>query len=392
MQKKTSAPDNRGDMQQSITAQDNPHGQTSRREGKDAPRQKDFRARAWHLFPPEWAALAVSAFFLAYIILRPGPAAWFKAVADLCELVGPCLAAAWCLGAVRRACPGSPRLTAAFMGAGALSFGIGQAVWSWYEIILRRDCPFPSGADAAYLAAYPFLLASILLLPRRPLPPALRGRGLLDGLMVMAGIVTLSWYFVLGPMLLQGSEAPLLQGSEAPLGKVIGMAYPLADIGLLFCLLVFASQDGVRVVRRETVLLGTGLLAIIVADTAFGYKTLHGTYHTGSWSDLGWITGYMLVGSGGYALAQPQGTSGREQAELVRTPVLWRSLVPLPWCRRRPARVAYAGQARDERLERGLGLARPCCSPCCSCAKSSPCWRTAGSTATCTKRTARWKK
>ena len=41
------------------------------------------------------------------------------------------------------------------MGASALSWGSGQAAWTWYETVLGRDVPFPSLADVGYLAAPP---------------------------------------------------------------------------------------------------------------------------------------------------------------------------------------------------------------------------------------------
>ena len=299
------------------------------------------------LQPPEWAALAFNLLFLAWIIVRPLSAFAFKGVADVFEAAGPMLAAAWCLGWGRRA--HGPRLPVICLALGTLSWGIGQAVWTWYEIILRRDCPFPSWADAGYLGAYPFLLAGILLLPRRPLAPALRGRVVLDGLMTMTGMVTFSWYFVLGPT--------LMQGGGTLLGKVLGAAYPLSDLVLLFCLLALAAHSGSSA-RRETRLISLGLVSIIVADTVFAYKTLHNTYHTGGWSDLCWPLGYMLVGAGGCALARA-GAAGEAMPEAwaEQNPILWRSLGPYALVPAVGALLAYTFWKRgDEALESGVWL------------------------------------
>ena len=39
------------------------------------------------------------------------------------------------------------------LGPSALSWGSGQAAWTWYETVLGRDVPFPSMADVGYLTA-----------------------------------------------------------------------------------------------------------------------------------------------------------------------------------------------------------------------------------------------
>jgi hypothetical protein len=46
------------------------------------------------------------------------------------------------------------------MGLSALSWGSGQAAWTWYETVLGRDVPFPSLADVGYLAAVPLAAAA----------------------------------------------------------------------------------------------------------------------------------------------------------------------------------------------------------------------------------------
>jgi len=301
------------------------------------------------LSAPEWAVVTAGILSVVLMTLRPGSPFLFKSFINLSQIVGPFLAAVWCLTRVCRAGRVRHR-AAACLGLGALGYAVGQAIWSWYEIILHCDCPFPSWADAGFLSAYPFLLAGILWMPRRPLPSALHGRVLLDGLMVMTAVVTFSWYFLLGPT--------LLQGGETLLGKVIGLAYPVADIGLLFCLLVLGAQDGTGLGRRGTILLCFGLIAIIIADTAFAYKTLQGTYQTGGWSDLGWITGYMLIGAGGCALLQPRSAgAGWEQLALVRNPVLWRLLAPYALVPAAGALLCYTLVKRgNEHLELGVWI------------------------------------
>ena len=184
-------------MQQLIAAQDNPHGQTSLREGKDAPRQKDFRARAWHLFPPQMGALSSAPSSSPTSPSGPVPAR-FKAVADVCELVGPCLAAAWCLAALRRACPGPSPLDRRFHG--------GRCAVVRHRpdgLVLVRNHP-ASGLPVPVRRRrrLPCRLPVPTCQHPAPAPPPTasrfaRARASWIGLMLMAGIVTLSWFFIL---------------------------------------------------------------------------------------------------------------------------------------------------------------------------------------------------
>ena len=91
------------------------------------------------------------------------------------------------------------------LGMGILSYALGAMIFTYYVLALHRAPPFPSLADIGYLIEYPFFLLGILLLPARSIPVASRARIALDGLMAMTAAVTFSWYFILGPVVQQGS-------------------------------------------------------------------------------------------------------------------------------------------------------------------------------------------
>src|SRR6266487_5019394 len=113
------------------------------------------------------------------------------------------------------------------LGLAILSYVIGQAIWTYNENIAHLPVLFPTWADAGYLGSYPFVLLALLFLPHRPLSGQKRVRILLDSLIIMIGMVTFSWYFVLGPT--------ILQGADTIGGQIIGTAYPLATLVLIFC-------------------------------------------------------------------------------------------------------------------------------------------------------------
>src|SRR6266700_5689782 len=180
------------------------------------------------------------------------------------------------------------------LGLGILSYIIGQAIWTYNENIAHLPVLFPSWADIGYLGSYPFVLLAILLLPHRPLPVQTRVRVFLEGLIIMVGVVIISWYFILGPT--------ILQGADTVAGQIIGTAYPLATLVLIFCLLLLAARSHDRDMQPMVLLLALALITIVVTDSIYDYLELHNLYATGGLLDVGWPLGYMIVGLGARAM------------------------------------------------------------------------------------------
>ena len=162
---------------------------------------------------------------------------------------------------------------------------IGQIIYTYYD--MHHWAPFPSWADVGYLSTFPFLLLGILLLPIRPLSGITRSRVSLDAFMIMTALVTFSWYFVLGPT--------MLQGDETVLAKIAGSAYPFFDLVLIFCVLRISFRTNISALRAVVLLLSAGLIIVVITDSIYDYQTLQGTYVNGL-QDVGWPIGYMLIG------------------------------------------------------------------------------------------------
>jgi len=319
------------------------------------------------LLRPLWGGLALIVVFngllAAWLVLRPASSPVIQAVDNVGQGAGPLLALPLCWGGLgwpwqrgRGEATGAvaSRWMPVLLGLGVLGFAVGQAIWTAYQEVLHQP-PFPSWADAGFLAAYPLLGAGLLLLPRRPLPRTVRLRVLLDGVMMMTGVVAFSWYFVLGPTLLQGGE-PLL-------GKLVGAAYPFCDLVLFCCLLLLWGRAQERALRPVVVLFSLGLSCILVIDTAFAYGNLHGTYATGGLVDVGWPLGYMLIALATRAARQALAQAGREghatpaSAPRTPTPPLWRALLPYAFLPAVGALVLATGHRGDATpLEQGVWI------------------------------------
>jgi diguanylate cyclase (GGDEF)-like protein/PAS domain S-box-containing protein len=213
------------------------------------------------------------------------------------------------------------RIAWALIGASALSWGLGQAVWSYYELVKGQQVPFPSLADLGYLAAVPLAVAGVLSFPSAPNRATSLLRTILDALLIAGSLFIISWATVLGTVYRMGSGGLLAQ--------LIGLAYPAGDIVIATIVLIVASRAG-RANRLLFLLLAGGLIANLLSDSAFAYLTTTNTYGTGNPTDTGWAAGYLLIAIAGLRAATMRaatpaaasdGTTGRIWLALPYVPL-----------------------------------------------------------------------
>jgi hypothetical protein len=175
------------------------------------------------------------------------------------------------------------------MAGSCLAWGLGMVVWTTYESVLGRDVPFPSLADVGYLATVPLAVAALLIFPTAPQRLAAQARTVVDGLVIGASLLAVSWILALGPV--------VHGGGAGPLADVLAMAYPLGDV-IMATIVLFAmarSRLGSPLGRATLLLLCGGLLAACVADSGFSYLALQNDYASGNRIDIGWFVGYLLI-------------------------------------------------------------------------------------------------
>src|SRR6202049_1467267 len=221
--------------------------------------------------------------FWALLLLRPVGHAQLVALDDVLQCIGPLLAVPLCLMRLRRQWLG----TSLFLGLGTLAYVGGQGIWSFNQLIAHQTS-FPSFADLVCLASAPLLLLGVLLLSAHPLPRISRVRVGLDGVMMMTAIITFSWYFVLGPT--------LLQGSTSLLARVVGTAYPCGDLVLLLCVLLLWARQGDRALQPVLLLLSLGMLTLVLTDSVYDYQNLQNSFAIGGLIDPLWPVSYQLIG------------------------------------------------------------------------------------------------
>ena len=85
-----------------------------------------------------------------------------------------------------RAKSGRIRLAWLALTFGIVAWAVGEAIWTYYEVVLKEE-PFPSAADVAFLLFPVASCVALLILPGGDAGP-FRGRALLDGLIVAASL------------------------------------------------------------------------------------------------------------------------------------------------------------------------------------------------------------
>src|SRR4051794_4419496 len=173
-----------------------------------------------------------------------------------------------------------------WFAAGQALFVAGDVLAYNYEALFERPLPFPSAADPFSLAVYPALVCGLFVLVR---PGGGRGdrAGVIDALIVSAGVATVSWVTLM---------APYVQDASQPVSaRLVSIAYPLGDLLVLNMLVRLAIDRERRTSSHYLLLCAIG--ALLVTDSVYTWRLVHGGYDPGQWLDLGWVAFYALLGA-----------------------------------------------------------------------------------------------
>ncbi|MFE1288435.1 aminotransferase class I/II-fold pyridoxal phosphate-dependent enzyme [Streptomyces sp. NPDC058751] len=176
------------------------------------------------------------------------------------------------------------------LAAGLLAFSAGDTSYNVMESYFAINNPFPSVADACYLATYPLFAAGLYGLvryrwPGHDLP------SLLDALIFALGLALPVWVFLVQPL----AHVPGLTWQQ----RAISIAYPIGDVLVLAMLarLLAASGGSGRIRSVQLLVLGTATL--LTFDIAYGILQLNDLWQTGTLLDSGWIVFYTAWGLAG---------------------------------------------------------------------------------------------
>lgn len=177
------------------------------------------------------------------------------------------------------------------IGAGLLANCLGGLL---YTILERsgQTILVPSFSDIGFTLFYPLIFVGLFLMPTAL---RFRLRMALDALIATLCILGVSWFFFISKVFVSGVEAKV---SAAQI--IMSISYPFWDMLLIFAIMLLIYRRASTLFTPSLVLLGTGILLNVWADTGSAYTQAMGTYYSINFLiDPFWYLGFLLVGFSG---------------------------------------------------------------------------------------------
>ncbi|MBX3014942.1 MAG: PAS domain S-box protein [Caldilineaceae bacterium] len=174
----------------------------------------------------------------------------------------------------------------------SLALGIGNVIWAIIEL-QDGHVSFPSWANVAYLTAYPFSVAGILLMPTYRLTMRERLLTLLDMTIIFTIALSMLWAYAIGPTIAIAEEQPLSL-------QLVLFAAPIGDILLCASLIFLLYYQAGQLHTGPLLLLALALGIALVADTVYAHQVLMEEYQRAAWLDIGWVVASLFYGIAGF--------------------------------------------------------------------------------------------
>lgn len=208
-----------------------------------------------------------------------------------------------------------------FMAGLLLTWQIGDWIYSFYDLALNQDPPFPGIADVFYTVGYASLLVALPLLayPRLLFWTL---RWLIDVLLVTTVVGCFAWVIILSPI--------VRDGSSSTGASVLALSYPLWDLGLL-ALIVGAMFAWHSNISRRSVMLLCAMAALVVTDSLNTYGMVESGYeNVGNPLEFGWVLAYVLIAVAAILPATPNQSRFERRMPLAWLVFPYLLALPLP--------------------------------------------------------------
>ncbi|MFF4169210.1 putative bifunctional diguanylate cyclase/phosphodiesterase [Streptomyces sp. NPDC001744] len=212
-----------------------------------------------------------------------------------------------------RARRGSARPAWLLFAFSSLMAALGNAVWGWYEFVLRVEVPDFSVANLFFLLFAPPAVVGLLVLAKRPANRAGWLCLALDTWLIGGSLLTLSWSLAL-------ARTTHVEG-ESVARAALSLAYPLLDIVLVSMVLVLHFRRS-QTNRSATNTAIAALALTVLCDALFTSPLLRENYASGQLLDAGWFAGSLLLAYAPWGARRlPAGADAADGPELPGRPV-----------------------------------------------------------------------
>lgn len=211
----------------------------------------------------------------------------FNLGSNILQAVPAFVASLWLLTKYRRSTDEWKKFWS-LLSLGCLNYGIAMVIWMYYEMYLEVKPPFPGIPDFFWMLMIVSFFAALLYITFKTNNMTRVLHLVFDTLIVMAVATTISWNFIINPIL-------HLSQPEDILYRIVYIGYPIGDLGILFGALSLYFIAPTR--QKCTVfLLIIGMTVLFISDSIYLYLVTTGNYFTGSPVDLGWAISLFMIG------------------------------------------------------------------------------------------------
>ncbi len=185
-----------------------------------------------------------------------------------------------------------------FLSAGVFAQFLGQLVFSFYNIILGVEVPYPSLADIGYFGNIPlYVLGIIYLAQASGLKLSLKSFGSkLQAVFIPIIMIAISYTLFLREYDFASSDL---------LTMVLDFGYPIGQ-GLYLSIALVTYSLSVKtlggIMRSRIVFILAAFVMQYLADFNFLYQHLVGTWYNGGYGDYLYLIAYVFMGIGLFQL------------------------------------------------------------------------------------------
>jgi two-component system, sensor histidine kinase PdtaS len=182
-----------------------------------------------------------------------------------------------------------------FLALGQLAYFLADFIYGILEIGLHQQ-PFPSISDVFYLAYYPLFAIGIILLPGIAQKNFKNSKLIFDLLILLGSVALAIWALLIVPI--------YIANRGLNLDISISLLYISLDFFLFFAIL-YLLINFKNFMKFPLLILPLALGIQIITDFIYTYQSIMGVYVSGNFTDLGYVTVYLLTGLAAVSMINP---------------------------------------------------------------------------------------
>lgn len=212
-------------------------------------------------------------------------------LATILQILAPLVAGLGCAAAIRSYSPGDRERTVWTVGAlAALAWTVGRVVFAGYQWIGGTTLPYPSVADAFFVAFYVLIAAALAMEIRLVLPMVERPVRL-----VLLALALVGWavgfVYILEPIMLSRAT---------PMQKILAVFYPTVAVFLIPAGLIPAVGFRGGMSAYPWLAVAAAALCLAAASLGYAFLTWYDLYSDVHSVNALWVAGFIFLALGGF--------------------------------------------------------------------------------------------